>query len=438
MHQLSDKHFVLPSAKLVELTTAVRQRTLALVNDLEEEQFNVPVMDLVNPFRWELGHIAFFYEAFLLTPLDHIAPVIPGGNDLYNSFEVDHNDRWGLDLPSRQGTFEYMETILEQVVSRLEGDEPSPQETYLYLVAVLHEAMHDEAIHYMRQTLGYAKPQMTFHQVEASGNHSGDVAIPGGIFQLGAQPEDPFVYDNEKWAQPVEVQPFSIARAPVTNAEYQAFVEDRGYHRRELWSTQGWIWKTKRGAWHPIYWSRGQSGWLRKDFDCWVTLEPHAPVSHISWYEAEAYCHWANRRLPTEVEWTVAATAEPNSNGTALTDHKRKYPWGDEINTGHHANLDSQAMGCVDVGAFPEGDSAFGCRQMLGNVWEWTSTPFYPFPGFVVDYPYVEYSAPWFGYPKVLKGGAWATDSQLANNTYRNFFQPGRNDVFAGFRTCAK
>ena len=192
----------------------------------------------------------------------------------------------------------------------------------------------------------------------------------------------------------------------------------------------------KTGYQHPAYWSRGENGWLRRHYNQWVSMEEHAPVIHVSWYEAEAYCNWANRRLPTEAEWEMAASAEPEGNG--ITARKRRYPWGDDPVTENRANLNSRFMGCVDVGAFPEGDSAFGCRQMLGNVWEWTSSPFYSFPGYIVDFPYKEYSAPWFGYRKVLKGGAWATRSRLANNNFRNFFQPHRNDIFAGFRTCVK
>ena len=180
------------------------------------------------------------------------------------------------------------------------------------------------------------------------------------------------------------------------------------------------------------------SGWLRKDFDSWLPLEEHAPVIHVGWHEAQAFCNWAGRRLPTEAEWETAASAEPAASGDGLSETKRRYPWGNEQPTSEHANLDLTRLACADVAAFPAGDSAFGCRQMLGNVWEWTADAFYPFPGFVIDLPYKEYSAPWFGYPKVLKGGAWATSSQLARNGYRNFFEPSRRDVFAGFRTCAR
>ena len=261
--------------------------------------------------------------------------------------------------------------------------------------------------------------------------------IPGGEYRLGAEEDTPFVFDNEQWAHPVRVAPFRIARAPVTNAEFLAFVESGAYARRESWSYEGWRWRSRSGAGHPVYWRQGAPGWERRHYDRWVPLEPHAPVIHVNWYEAEAWCNWAGRRLPTEAEWELAASAEPAPGGGFLP-VKRRYPWGDAPPTPAHANLDAACLGAVDVAALPAGDSAFGCRQMLGNVWEWTASPFYPFPGYVLDHPYKEYSAPWFGYQKVLRGGCWATRARLIRNTYRNFFLPDRRDVFAGFRTCAR
>jgi iron(II)-dependent oxidoreductase len=439
MQPLYDKHFTLSTAALVRMVQDARERTLELVADLEEAQFEVPLLALVNPFRWELGHVTFFYEMFLLQLLGQTKPLLVGAEDLYDSFKIDHDDRWSLPLPSRQQTLEYMQRVLDAVVERLQGRSPSAQETYLYLLSVLHEDMHGEALTYMRQTLSYPAPKLGSPPAAlGSGPLPGDVEIPGGTFYLGTTPDQPFVFDNEKWAHPVEVAPFRMARAPVTNAELAAFVADGGYQRRDWWSYQGWVWCTKTQAQHPLYWQRDGQGWLRQHFDTLVPLEPHAPVAHVTWYEAEAYCHWAGRRLPTEAEWEMAASAEPTPDGQGITGHKRRYPWGDEPPTPEHANLDTRFLGCVDVAAFPAGDSAFGCRQMAGNVWEWTESAFYPFPGYLVDYPYREYSAPWFGYRKVLKGGAWATRSRLAYNTYRNFFPPARNDVYAGFRTCAR
>ncbi|MCZ7565532.1 MAG: SUMF1/EgtB/PvdO family nonheme iron enzyme [Burkholderiales bacterium] len=309
----------------------------------------------------------------------------------------------------------------------------------MHLLALAHSDMHCEAFTYMRQTLGYPAPRFraggNAPPMKEAGPLPGDAMIAGGAFALGASQDAPFVFDNEKWAHPVEVAPFRIARAPVTNAEFCAFVEDGGYLKRALWSRQGWGWRARTGAQHPVYWQRSDGGWLRRDFDRMRELEPHAPVAHVTWYEAEAYCNWAGRRLPTEAEWEFAASATADAAGAEAS--KRRYPWGDADPDVARANLDAPTMGCADVAAFAAGDSAHGCRQMIGNVWEWTATPFYPYPGFVIDFPYKEYSAPWFGYRKVLKGGAWATRPRFTRNTLRNYFPPHRNDVYAGFRTCA-
>lgn len=439
---MNEQH-ALPASQLFEWVHDARERTLELISDLTDEQLTVPIMEVVNPFRWELGHVAFFYDVFLLRVLGSDVFLLKGAENLYDSFKVDHDDRWGLPLPSREETLAYMRRVLESVARQLESHDPDSRERYLYLLSILHEDMHGEAFTYMRQTLEYPQPQIGIAcdrsglERIGSGPLRGDVEIPGGAFELGATRDAPFVFDNEKWAHPVEVHSFRMARAPVTNAEFAEFVEDRGYLRRELWSHQGWVWREKTGAQHPSCWVRTGTGWMRRHFDRLVPAEPHAPVGHVNWYEAEAYCNWAGRRLPTEAEWELAASAEPAPNGRGITTRKRRYPWGGEPPSPERANLDSRFLGCVDVSAFASGDSAFGCRQMLGNVWEWTASAFYPFPGYVVDTPYQEYSAPWFGYRKVLKGGAWATRSRLANNTYRNFFQPYRSDIFAGFRTCA-
>ncbi|MBI4510408.1 MAG: ergothioneine biosynthesis protein EgtB [Deltaproteobacteria bacterium] len=441
--ELADKCFRLPASELAEWVSDARRRTLELVSDLSEEQLTVPMLEILNPFRWELGHIAYFYQVFLLRGLGRKEPGLAHVDRLYDSFKVDHDDRWGLPLPSRQQTLEYLSQVEDLVLSTLTS-KPSAQETYLYMLSVLHEDMHGEAIAYMRQTLGQKEPQIAGGTAHSDGVGDGplpgDVEIPGGTFQLGASRDAAFVFDNEKWAHThaVEVAPFRIARAPVTSSEFAQFVEDGGYARPEHWSHQGWTWRLKKGQQHPIYWCRNGKGWLRRHFDQMVPLEPHAPVLHVSWYEAEAYCHWAGRRLPTETEWELAASGEPKADGKGLSVSKRKVPWGNEPPSPTRANLDAWHHGAVDVGAYPDGDSAFGCRQMLGNAWEWTASSFFPFPGYVVDYPYREYSAPWFGYRKVLRGGAWATRARLVNNTYRNFFQPYRNDIFAGFRTCAR
>jgi iron(II)-dependent oxidoreductase len=159
-------------------------------------------------------------------------------------------------------------------------------------------------------------------------------------------------------------------------------------------------------------------------------LEPWHPVVHVNWYEAQAYCRWAGRRLPTEAEWEMAAALEP------ATGRKRRFPWGDEPPTPAHANLDFRAGGTIDVRALPEGDSPVGCRQMIGNIWEWVDDTFQPYPGFECD-PYKEYSQPYFGQRKVLRGGGWTTRSRLIRSTWRNFYMRHRRNIVAGFRTVA-
>lgn len=422
-------------ARAVELA---HRRTLALVDDLGDSQLVVPLAENVNPFLWELGHVAFFYDLFLLRELDGCPLVMERGNDLFNSFDVAHDDRWALGLPDRAGTLAYMEEIRERVTARLGGHAPGEHERYLYQLAVQHEDMHGEAFTYMRQFLELPPPsvvvQGSARERADAGPLPGDVEIPGGTLMLGARKGVAFAYDNEKWAHEVELEPFAIARAPVTNEEFAAFVEEGGYAREELWSYCGRRWRKRHKAQYPITWRRDIDGWLRRDYDRLVPLEPHHPVTQVSWYEAEAFCNWAGRRLPSEAEWELAAS------GVLWEDRdlEHRFPWGEERPEPGLANLASWYGGTVDVGAFPEGDSAFGCRQMTGNVWEWTASDFYPYPGYVVDQPYKEYSAPWFGDRKVLRGGCWATQPSLAYNTYRNFFQPRRTDIFAGFRTCAR
>jgi iron(II)-dependent oxidoreductase len=157
----------------------------------------------------------------------------------------------------------------------------------------------------------------------------------------------------------------------------------------------------------------------------------------VCWYEAEAYCRWAGRRLPSEAEWEAAASCEPDRGGAALSDARRRYPWGDAPPDAHRANLDFRATGCADVAAYAEGDSAFGCRQMLGNAWEWTASDFLPYDDGFEPGPYRDYSLPWFGTHRVLRGGCFVTSARIARNAYRNFYTPDRRDVWAGFRTCA-
>jgi iron(II)-dependent oxidoreductase len=409
-----------------------RRRTLELIADLSDTQLLGPRLAILNPLLWEVGHVGWFQEKWVLRHANRRRPLRPDTDALYDSAAVAHDSRWDLPLPSREVTLSYLAQVEEQVLERLA--QPRPEEVYFTLLAIFHEDMHTEAFTYTRQTLGYCAPRLSGCADSAGADGDapwpGDVPVAGGTCALGADPGEPFVFDNEKWAHPVALRPFAIARAPVTQAQLAAFVEDGGYRRRELWGAAGWAWREREVAQQPVYWRREAGGWLRRHFDHWVPLEPHRPMVHVNWYEAEAYCRWAGRRLPTEAEWEAAASW-PVGGGP-----KQRFPWGGGGPTPELANLDGRALGCVAVAARPAGDSPCGCRQMIGNVWEWTADAFGPYPGFVPD-PYKEYSAPWFGDHQVLRGGCWASRGRLLRNTWRNFYRPDRRDVFAGFRTCA-
>jgi iron(II)-dependent oxidoreductase len=418
-------------AELRAMLLDARNRTLALTLDLSAGQLRVPLLAIINPPLWELGHVAWFQERWCLRHCEGgklLPSILPDADRFYDSSAVPHDSRWDLPLPGKEETLAYMEAVLGRVLERMEGREGEDANlAYFAQLALYHEDMHGEAFWYTRQTLGYPSPPVAAERRPPGGGAlPGDVAVPGGKFMLGAAVGGGFVFDNEKWAHEVEIEPFSIARAPVTHAEFAAFVADGGYRRRELWSDAGWKWRGEAGAEAPAYWAKQGGEWRVRRFAELVPLPLNAPVIHVNWFEAEAWCRWAGRRLPTEAEWELAAGGAD----------KRRHPWGEDEFTPERANLDGLSPGCADVAAFSAGDSPFGCRQMLGNVWEWTADAFLPYPGFTPD-PYRDYSQPWFGSHKVLRGGCFATRARLVRNTWRNFYTPDRRDVFAGFRSCA-
>jgi len=425
---------------LKEIMQDAHTRTMELLAGLDEEQLIGPKLSIVNPLRWETGHVAWFTEKFILRELYGRQPLLANGDEIYDSIAVHHEARWDLPLLTTQDIKEYMETVLQDCLDLLPDGMATEEQSYIYQFCTYHEDMHTEAYTCTRQTLAYPRPAFANSALPEDANAgglTGDVLIPGGEFMLGASEHTPFLFDNEKWAHRVFVDPFQIAKAPVTNKEYMEFVQDSGYQTEEFWTDEGWDWREKTNAGHPVYWdSPDGQGYRLRRYDENTAVPVNQPVIHVNWYEANAYCHWAGRRLPTEAEWNAAALGRLNVDGNTLDMQLRTYPWGEMPPAVNQANLDGKAGGCVDVAALSAGDSAFGCRQMLGNVWEWTATTFAPFPGFSAD-AYQAYSAPLFDETKVLKGGAWTTRSRMITGRYRNFYSPERRDVMAGFRTCA-
>ncbi len=425
------------SATLIQQMDDAHARTLALIDGLSAEQLIGPMLPTVNPLLWEIGHVAYFYEYWVLRQHLQQAPIRADVDKLYDSITIDHDDRWDLPLPSLPDTLDYIDTVFDRIRKVLVADEDA-QRDYLAQYAVFHHDMHNEAFTYTRQTLDYPAPSPPGNPdvKESVTELSGDAQIPGGSFMLGATQQDGFVFDNEKWAHPVEIKPFRIARTAVSYADYLAFVEADGYQDSSYWSEEGWQWRQQQDLLMPVYWRQQAGRWQLRKFSKWIDLPMTAALIHVSWHEAQAYCQWAGRRLPSEAEWEVAAAAEPSADGMTLSANKRQFPWGNDEPNSTRANLDGYAMGTIDVNACAAGDSAFGCRQMIGNVWEWTADTFGPFPGFTPDM-YEDYSQPLFGITRVLRGGAWTTRGRMIRNTWRTYYGPDRNDVFAGFRTCA-
>ena len=434
--------------ELADWIQDTRDRVLDLATDLTDEQLMGPQLEIVNPMLWEIGHVAWFNEKWVLRHVAGQASMRPEVDALYDSMAIAHDTRWNLPLLTREKTLAYLRGVADRMLDLLSSRPLDEELTYFVKLGVFHTDMHTEAFAYTRQTLGYSLPALRVAPAtgaaEPNGTEGrsarprGDVEHAGGTLMLGATPDEPFVFDNEKWAHPVEVKPFAMAVTAVTQDEFAAFVDDGGYQRHEYWSTEGWKWRQEHRGEQPEYWQQQPDGrWLRREFDRWVKLEPNRPMLHVNWYEANAYCGWAHRRLPTESEWEFAAAAAGRDGKIEPDGKKRRYPWGEDDPTLAKANLDWQALGSIDVDKLSAGDTPGGCRQMFGNVWEWTASEFLPYPGFVVD-PYKDYSEPWFGTRKVLRGGCWTTRSIMLRNTWRNFYTPDRRDVWAGFRTCAE
>ena len=416
-----------------------RNHTLDLYAHLTEAQQQFPRIPGVNLPRWEIGHIGWFQEYWCRRYRgDNAIPatsLLDGADALWDSSKVPHVTRWTLALPPWDAIHAYLDATLAETQELLAASRENDH--YFFELALFHEDMHGEALLMTLQTLALPSPVRLRKSLSPlAGPHSGvdarcDVTLPGGEIELGTTPalaRRRFVFDNEKWAHRVFVAPFAIARRCVTNAEFLEFVEDDGYGRAALWSQAGRAWLAQSARKAPAYWCSDTSrsgAWQTRHFDICEPLALRAPIQHVNWFEADAWCRWAGRRLPTEAEWECAA------RHGLLTDADDR-PWPAAAG---NANLDMAFGAPVDASAFSQ-STPTGIAQMIGNVWEWTSSTFGPYPDFSAD-PYAEYSAPWFGTHYVLRGGSWATRSRLVHHRFRNFYPPERHDPFVGFRTFA-
>lgn len=423
---------------LVAMLEEARARTVALVAPLSDDDLRAQHDPLMSPVLWDLGHIAHFEELWLTHNLD--GPIefseMPG---LYDPFAHPRRERGSLDLPGRDETLAIMADIRRRVLEAvarldLDADNPLLHEGYVFHMVAQHEYQHGETI---LQTLQlkrgepYAAPRaVALPPRRLTIEPGASVRFPGGEVEIGTDDRSA-AYDNERPRHRVSLAPFHIDVAPVTNGEFLAFMEDGGYARRELWREDGWRFVREQRIESPKYWTRAGDAWTTRVMEHVERMDPAKPVCHVCWHEADAFARWAGKRLPTELEWEAAASWNP-AMGT-----RTDYPWGDEPPTAADANVDQLAFGIAPVGAYPRNVSPIGCYGMIGDVWEWTSSDFSPWPGFEA-FPYREYSEAFFGSEyKVLRGGSWATRPGAIRNSFRNWDYPIRRQIFAGFR-CAR
>ena len=387
-----------------EALADARERTLALVAPVAQDDLDRVHSPLMSPLVWDLGHIAAFEDLWLCIRAGGLEPLRTDLMEVYDAGETPRADRGAIPYLRRDDALEYMEQVRERALAVLAGADLSPGSDrlnangFVWDLLIQHEHQHNET---MLQTLQLAEPgvfapERAADEQAAPPMHEA-VVFAEGAFEIGDGGEG-FAYDNERPRHAVEFGSFAIDPAPVTNGRYAEFVADGGYARRELWTDAGWTWREAENAAHPLYWS---ADGRERRFDRTEPRDDTRPVMHVSWFEADAYARWAGGRLPTEFEWERAAT---------LLDGDRR------------GNLDQLDFGPGAAGPF------------VGDCWEWTATEFAGYPGFRA-FPYPEYSEVFFGSGyRVLRGASWATRPSVARTTFRNWDHPQRRQIFAGFR----
>jgi iron(II)-dependent oxidoreductase len=404
-----------------------RTRSLALT-DLDDGELTAQHSPLMSPLVWDLAHIGQQEDLWLLR----------GGNAarqglleakverLYDAFEHPRASRVRLPLLTPREARVFIADVRGRVLDRLD-QAPDQADLFPHVMIEQHEQQHVEtmlATHQLRAgdaVLGAGAPLPAGRAVPHDA-----VLVPAGRFVLGVDgTSEPFSLDNERPAHTVDLPAFRIGRVPVTNAEWQAFIDARGYHDPAWWSERGWAHRVEAGLERPQFWAPDGS---RRRFGVVEEIPADEPVQHVSYFEAEAYAAWAGARLPSEQEWEKACAWDPDRGV------RRRWPWGDAEWTPALANLGGQGLRPSVIGAYPAGASAYAVEHLIGDVWEWTSSPFKPWPGFA-PMLYADYSAPFFGGDyRVLRGGSWAVGGAAIRPSFRNWDHPYRRQIFSGLR----
>jgi iron(II)-dependent oxidoreductase len=406
-----------------------RTRSVALTA-IDDEELTRQHSPLMSPLVWDLAHIGNQEELWLVRDVGGREPVRCDIDSLYDAFQHPRADRPALPLLGPAEARGYVAEVREKVFDVLEK---SPLEggalttdAFAFGMIIQHEQQHDETMLATHQ-LRAGAPLLDAPPAPRAAAERGEVVIDAGPFEMGTS-TDPWSLDNERPAHVVHVDSFAIQRFPVTCGEYLEFVRDGGYRDPRWWSARGWAYRQEAGLVAPLFWFADADNWWRRRFGVVERIPADQPVVHVCYYEAEAYAKWAGMRLPTEREWEKAARFDP-VDGRSL-----RFPWGDEEPDALTANLGQRHLSPADVGAYPLGASPTGVHQLIGDVWEWTSSDFRGYPGFSVM-PYKEYSQPFFGGDyKMLRGGCFGTDEAAMRSTFRNWDHPIRRQIFSGFR----
>jgi ergothioneine biosynthesis protein EgtB len=446
------------AADLLSEFMQVRKKTMQLFKPLRIEDAVMQSDPFGSPPNWHIAHVTWFFQKVLEKHGARLESDDSGFNLEYlNSYYQQYGkilpkqERGKFPRPTVKQTLDYRSFIDRKVTKFLEETAASEKNEnamthelqYDIVLGMQHEMQHQELMIYDFQHFfeRFHDPSDNYEPVIINAPpskasemiiSSSMVDIPGGIFEVGYN-GNAFCYDNEVPEHKVYLQPFKMDMGPVTNGQYMDFIEDGGYQNYRYWLADGWelVKEQQQQQWNaPLYWIQEDNVWKKKDFRGLSKIDPDEPVVNVSYYEADAYARWAGKRLPTEGEWEKAASWNEELQTKML------YPWGNHKPTTKHANLhESYLWGPSKVGSYPAGKSYYGCHQMIGDVWEWTSSEYVLYPGFKSKFP--EYTDKWTINQKVLRGGCFATPAAQIRNSYRNYFKPHERILFAGFR-CAK
>ena len=402
----------------------VRRRTESLCDPLETEDFVPQSMPDASPVKWHLAHTTWFFETFIVSPNQDRSSTPSEYAYLFNSYynalgERIARDRRGLlTRPTVAEVKRYRALIDEQVVQAIETSEESGlgQLHALITLGIHHEQQHQELILTDLKHLLSSNPIQPVYREARDGCSGKPVSIrwleyPGGVREIGHVVSADFAFDNESPRHRVYVEPYRLADRLATNAEWIAFIDDGGYERPEFWLSEGWGLVRSQGSKAPLYWSRESeiAPWRNWTLAGLRDVDSDEPVCHVSYFEADAFARWSEARLPTEAEWELAAVGQPIDGN--LLENENFHPV-------------SAGPGVVQ-----------SPRQIFGDVWEWTQSPYTPYPGFRASPGALgEYNGKFMCNQYVLRGGSCVTPRSHIRATYRNFFPASARWQFSGVR----